>query len=266
MTAPASWLERTIRRDELIVGAGLLGIAALSWVYLLRMAAAMDAAASEAAMHAAMGMAMPGADGSAAAELVGLWVMWTVMMAAMMLPSAAPVALVVLGTYRRRAGAGAVLSSYAFVLGYLLEWTAFSLVAAAGQLGLRQAALLSPEMASTSRVLAGVVLAGAGVYQWLPIKGACLTHCRSPLDFLMRHWREGRTGALAMGARHGLFCVGCCWALMALLFVAGVMNLLWVGILAAFVLVEKQFGAGARVSRVAGALLLAWGAWVILQA
>jgi predicted metal-binding membrane protein len=265
MTMHTSWLERTIRRDELIVGAGLLVVAALSWVYLLRMAAAMDAAASEAAMHAAMGMTMAG-DSMAASELLSLWVMWTVMMAAMMLPSAAPVALVVLGAYRRRGGAGAVLSSYAFVLGYLLAWTAFSLVAAAGQLWLRQAALLSPEMASTSRVLAGVVLAGAGVYQWLPIKGACLSHCRSPLDFLMRHWRQGRTGALAMGARHGLFCVGCCWALMALLFVAGVMNLLWVAIIAAFVLVEKQFSAGARMSRVAGALLLAWGAWVMLQA
>jgi predicted metal-binding membrane protein len=152
MTMHTSWLERTIRRDELIVGAGLLVVAALSWVYLLRMAAAMDTAASEAAMHAAMGMTMAG-DSMAASELLSLWVMWTVMMAAMMLPSAAPVALVVLGAYRRRGGAGAVLSSYAFVLGYLLAWTAFSLVAAAGQLWLRQAALLSPEMASTSRVL-----------------------------------------------------------------------------------------------------------------
>ena len=242
-------------------------MAGLSWTYLVRMAAAMHAAADEAAMHAAMGMMMPGMK----ADFASLWLMWTVMMVAMMVPSAAPVALLVLSTYRRRAALArpnvlaeaATLSSFVFVAGYLLVWTLFSALVAAAQVALHDAALLSPEMASTSRVFAAVLLIAAGIYQWLPLKDACLTHCRSPLDFLTRHWREGLGGALSMGARHGAFCVGCCWALMALLFVAGVMNLLWVAAIAAFVLVEK-LSRGRWPSRVGGALLLVWGSLVLL--
>jgi predicted metal-binding membrane protein len=248
--------------DQFIVAAGLLAMAGLSWMYLVRMAAAMNASADEAAMHAAMGMTMPGME----ADYMSLWLMWTVMMVAMMVPSAAPVAWLVVGTYRRRAASAprsdlakaATISSFVFVSGYLLVWTAFSALAAAVQVALRAAALLSSEMAATSRIFAAIVLVAAGLYQWLPVKDACLTHCRSPLDFLTRHWREGLDGALAMGARHGAFCVGCCWALMALLFVAGVMNLLWVAAIAAFVLVEK-LSRGRWPSRVGGALLVAWG-------
>jgi predicted metal-binding membrane protein len=248
------------RSDQLFVAAGLLVMAGLSWMYLIRMAAAMDAAADETAMHAAMGMTMPGME----ADFASLWLMWAVMMVAMMVPSAAPVAMLVLGTYRRRGTPRASFSSYVFLFGYLLVWATFSALAAAAQTGLRNAALLSDGMTSTSRIFAAVVLIGAGIYQWLPIKNACLTHCRSPLDFLTRHWREGHGGALSMGARHGAFCVGCCWALMALLFVAGVMNLLWVAAITVFVLVEK-LSRGPWPSRIGGTLLVAWGCLVLLR-
>jgi predicted metal-binding membrane protein len=146
-----------------------------------------------------------------------------------------------------------------FTLGYLVAWTAFAVVAATVQWVLHGAALLSPAMTSASPLLGGMLLIAAGVYQWLPLKAACLTHCRSPLDFFAAEWREGEAGALAMGFRHGLHCVGCCWLLMGLLFVAGVMNLLWIAAIAGFVLVEKVLPGGRIVGRVAGAVLVVWG-------
>ena len=144
------------------------------------------------------------------------------------------------------------LSSLAFVAGYLIAWTVFSLAASAAQTALHRTALLAPDMRSSSATVSGLVLLIAGVYQWLPFKNACLTHCRSPLGFLSLYWREGPMGGLALGVRHGLFCVGCCWLLMALLFVVGVMNLAWVAALAGFVLIEKVARGGALVGRLAG--------------
>jgi predicted metal-binding membrane protein len=141
----------------------------------------------------------------------------------------------------------------------LAVWAAFSLVAALSQTGLQAAALLSPMMATTSPVLGGILLIGAGLVQWTPLKRACLSVCRSPLSFLMSGWREGRLGAFSMGIRHGGYCVGCCWALMALLFVAGVMNLVWVAAISVAVLVEKVLPYGEAVSRVAGVGLVAAG-------
>jgi predicted metal-binding membrane protein len=151
-----------------------------------------------------------------------------------------------------------------FVLGYLLAWTGYAVLAALGQSLLHSAALLSPAMASASPLLGGALLLLAGVYQWLPVKGACLSHCRSPLGFFTAEWREGVSGALVMGLRHGSYCVGCCWALMALLFVAGVMNLLWVAVIAGFVLAEKVVPNGRLLGRVTGALLAGWGLWLIV--
>jgi predicted metal-binding membrane protein len=132
--------------------------------------------------------------------------------------------------------------------------------------GLHTAALLSPMMVSTSPLLGGALLVVAGAFQWSPLKRVCLTHCRTPLGFLMGEWREGTWGALRMGLRHGSYCVGCCWVLMALLFVTGVMNLLWVAAIAAFVLVEKVAPAGPWLSRVTGLLLAGGGAWVVVRA
>jgi predicted metal-binding membrane protein len=195
-----------------------------------------------------------------------LFLMWAVMMAAMMLPSAAPVILIVVGTYRRRGGRSAALHTGLFAGGYLLAWTAFSAAAAFAQLELHRAAVLSTNMASQSAIVGGAILVVVGIYQWLPLKAACLAHCRSPITFLTQSWREGLSGAVAMGVRHGLYCVGCCWALMASLFAAGVMNLLWVGAIAVFVLAEKIAPRPLHLDRAAGVVLVAWGGWVLSHA
>jgi len=150
-------------------------------------------------------------------------------------------------------------------MGYLLAWTIFSAMATALQWGLHAKALLSTKMVSTSPILGGSILIAAGIFQLTPLKHACLAHCRTPLTFIMAEWREGIGGALWMGLRHGIFCLGCCWVLMLLLFVTGVMNLLWVAILTAFVMVEKIAPAPRWISRAAGVVLIAWGVWVFLQ-
>jgi predicted metal-binding membrane protein len=261
--AAASPLERMIRRDRLILALCLAVIAALSWFYLLTTGAGMRRMISEGGMSAMSMPGMPGMQQSWPSELLPLFVMWAVMMVGMMLPSAAPLILLILGVYRRRDDRHTRLNSLLFLGGYLLVWTIFSLAAASGQVGLHRAALLSSQMVATSGLLTGAILIVVGVYQWLPVKNACLAHCRSPLSFLTAHWREGWAGAIHMGFVHGLFCVGCCWALMALLFVAGVMNLLWVAAITAFVFVEKLSRKGFLLGRIAGVLLIAWGSYVL---
>ena len=186
-------------------------------------------------------------------------VMWTVMMVAMMTPSAAPVILLFAGAQRARRAARSPIVTAVFGAGYLLVWTAFSAAAAAGQWALHQAAMLSPSMSTSSTWLGGGILVAAGIYQLTPTKRACLTHCQSPLGFLMSHWRDGTAGALRMGISHGLYCVGCCWALMCVLFVVGVMNLAWVAVLAIFVLLEKIGPPGPLVARLSGGIMIAAG-------
>lgn len=256
-------LERLVRRDRLAAVLGLAAMTALAWTYLVTEAASMQSMAMDARMHAAMGMADMRAWG--VADGLALFVMWAVMMAGMMLPSAAPVVLLILAVYRRRGDQHARASSGAFIGGYLLVWTMFSAAAASTQTGLHRAAFLTPDMASGSAVLGGAILLMAGVYQWLPIKNTCLTHCQSPLGFITQHWRDGATGGFIMGVRHGAFCVGCCWALMALLFVVGVMNLTWVATMAAFVLVEKLTPKVPHLGRAAGILLIIWGTYVLVR-
>jgi predicted metal-binding membrane protein len=150
-----------------------------------------------------------------------------------------------------------------FVCGYLAIWCVFSVIAAAGQWLLHRQALLSTSMATTSAILSGLLLIGAGVFQFTPLKRACLTRCRGPLEFILTRWREGRGGAFRMGLEHGAFCAGCCWALMALLFVAGVMNIFWVAALTAVVCLEKILPARARVSLATGVGLAGWGLFVL---
>jgi predicted metal-binding membrane protein len=242
-----SSIEHLVRRDRLIVALALALITALAWLYLVRMANTMNAAANEAAMHAAMGMSVDTSSWSVA-HLTMLLLMWSVIMAGMMLPSSAPVMLLVVGVYRRRGGRAARFSTLLFGAGYLAAWTSFSALAALTQAVLHSLALVSSAMAAQSATLAGALFVAAGIYQWLPLKNACLSYCRSPLRYLSDEWREGLAGAFLMGFRHGLFCVGCCWALMALLFAAGVMNLLWVAAIASFVLIEKLLPRAARAS------------------
>ena len=258
----ASTLERIVRRDRFVTALGLLAVLALSWSYLVTTSAGMRSMLGAAEMHAAMGM--PGMQ-PWTRELLALFVMWAVMMVGMMLPSAAPLILLILGVYRRRNDRHTRLNSLLFVSGYLLAWTLFSLAAAFGQIALHRAALLSMDMAARSRLLIAAILMVAGFYQWLPWKNACLAHCRSPLSFLSQHWREGLVGAARMGFVHGVYCVGCCWALMTLLFVAGVMNLMWVAVIAVFVLAEKLSPRGLLLGRVAGVLLILWGTYLFAR-
>jgi predicted metal-binding membrane protein len=235
-------------RDVLAIGAALTVLTGLSWAYLYH-----DATVGHCSR---MGLA------GTATDFIMLLVMWTVMMAAMMLPSAAPMILMFANVNRRRAArvATALPTSY-FVLAYLLFWSAFSLAATTIQWWLSSAALLTTmSMELVSRPAAAGLLVVAGVFQWTPLKRACLQHCHTPFAFLMMYWRHGRRGAFEMGLRHGLYCVGCCWAVMALLFVAGVMNLVWVLALSILVLIEKLMP---RLARPAGAAMIVAGVVVL---
>ena len=211
-------------------------------------------------------MGMPSGSRWGAADLVQLWLMWAVMMAAMMLPSTLPVVLLFARVGRQRQARGEPAPHLLLLLaGYLSVWFGFSLLAALAQQALRSAALITSVMAFARPTLAASVLFAAAAYQWSPPKQACLRVCRSPLSMFISEWREGWTGALRMGARHGTFCVACCWLLMLLLFVAGVMNLAWVGLLAALVLVERTVPGGAWLGRVAGIGFALWGFWLLLR-
>jgi predicted metal-binding membrane protein len=209
-------------------------------------------------------MAMPGTGAWDAGDLALVFVMWAVMMIAMMVPSATPMLLVYRRVARARtAGSRQLLMTGAFLSGYVMAWTAYSVLATLVQWGLHSAALTSPGMVATSPAVGGALLVAAGAYQCTPLKQACLLRCSSPFQFLLTAWRIGAAGALRMGFVHGSYCVGCCWLLMAVLFVVGVMNLLWVALLAGFVLIEKLAPHGVWISRVSGTGLIAWGLWLI---
>ena len=192
-------------------------------------------------------------------DLVLTWVMWSVMMIGMMAPAATPVLVLFSGLRGRQAQRGVAPAVLLFAAGYVVVWLGFSAVAALAQWRLHEAALLSPSMATSSTAVAGAILIAAGAYQLTSVKTRCLARCQSPLGFLMSHWRDGIWGALSMGLRHGVFCLGCCWALMGVLFVVGVMNLAWVALLTLVVLIEKVGPAGARLARAGGVVLIVLG-------
>lgn len=265
-----------MKRDRVVVLSGLIFVSALAWAYLLHHAWGMkDMDMDMGGMGMGMGMeagtemVMPQARPWHVADLFTIFIMWAVMMVAMMVPTAAPMVLLFAAFNRRRREQQRPFApTGVFLLGYLAIWTLFSLVAALAQWWLHNTALLSPMMVSTSPVLGGSLLLAAGIFQWTPLKHACLSYCRSPLDLLSTGWREGRWGAFLMGLQHGAYCVGCCWVLMSLLFVVGVMNLIWIAVIAIFVLLEKVSPAAASpwLSRAAGVLLAGWGAWMIAAA
>ena len=246
-------------RDRIAVLAALAGVIALSWWYLVRTARDMYGA-----MDGPAAWMMTGAwDASYFALMCG---MWSAMMAGMMLPSAAPTVLLYAAVLRNGDARAATLGrSSAFAAGYLLAWTGFSAAVTALQWALVRAALLSPMMESTRPLFDACVLIAAGIYQWTPLKRSCLRLCRAPVDFISRHWRNGPDGALLMGLHHGLYCVGCCWVLMLLLFVGGVMNLAWIAAISAVVLLEKLMPLGDRGGRAGGVLLIALGLGVLLK-
>jgi predicted metal-binding membrane protein len=231
--------SRILRHERLIVAAGIALLVALSWAFLARGAGMGDP------------MDMPGMQ----PPLGALLLMWWLMMVAMMLPSAAPAVLLYGRVRAVRGNEAAVAHSWIFLSGYLAVWLLFSAAAAVAQ-----SLLASPSPAIGDPGLASILLIVAGVYQLSPVKGACLRQCRSPAQFISRHWRPGTRGAVRLGVLHGAYCVGCCWLLMALLFVGGVMNFLWIAALSLLVGVEKLVPRGEWLGRAAGVGLMAWGA------
>ena len=255
-------IENLLKRDRAVVIAGVVAVAAIAWGYTIYLAQ------SNAEMGVSMGMAAGNVRSWNGVDFALMFAMWSVMMVAMMVPSAAPMVLLFATVNRkRREGSQPFVSTGVFLSGYLVVWAVFAAGATLGNWGLHQASLLSSMMGeSSSGYLGGGLLLVAGVFQWSRLKYVCLTHCRSPLSFLMSDWKEGTAGAFKMGLLHGKYCLGCCWVLMALLFVLGVMNLVWIAALAAFVLAEKVVPAGQKVSRATGLLLIAWGGWAVLNA
>jgi predicted metal-binding membrane protein len=254
--------ETVLKRDRIVVIAGLAAVTALAWVYVLQFASCMTGMNINN-----MEMSKPITRAWRSGDFLLTFMMWAVMMVAMMTPSATPMILMFARVNRQRQAEHPPLpATIVFLLGYLMVWSSFSAGATVVQWSLHSAALLSPEIISVSPILGGILLILAGVYQFTPLKHVCLSQCRTPLGFLMTEWREGTKGALIMGVRHGVYCVGCCWLLMTLLFVAGVMNLLWVALIAGYVLVEKVVPAGQWVSRAIGLLAVGWGVWLLIRA
>lgn len=241
-----------VDRDRLILGLGLASITALGWAYLVY---------DVQTMHCVRMMA-PAAAAWTPQAFALIFAMWTIMMVAMMVPSAAPMLLTFAAVNRgRRQRAAPYVSTSVFLAGYLIVWTSFSAIATLVQWALQQTDLVAATLVSASPILTGALLIIAGVFQWTPLKNRCLTHCHQPFQFITTQWREGWRGALTMGLRHGAYCVGCCWAIMALLFVAGVMNLWWIAVLSAFVLIEKL--SPKLFSRPMGPIMVAAGIWFI---
>lgn len=236
-------------RARVFTPLGLVLITALCWAYLILLSVRMGDMGSPFAMP--MTAAWTGAD------VVLMWTMWAVMMAGMMLPSAMPMVKAYATTVAsdRTPQHG---STPLFVAGYLAAWSGFAAIATAAQWVLHDQALVDMMGASTNQALGGALLVGAGLYQFTNIKDRCLTKCRTPVGFLLGSWRDGRSGAIVMGIHHGSLCIGCCWALMALLFVLGVMNLWWIALVAAVVLLEKVTSSD-RPTRVLGFGLVVWG-------
>jgi len=258
----------TLRQwDKATLYLSIAGIVALAWWYLIDMAAGMSAmnmsASAVISTTAPMDMQSPtDLQHWAPRTFWMMFVMWTVMMVGMMLPSAVRTILI----YARVAQQlnGSILSTtFCFISGYLIVWTGFSLVATVTQWWLNQHALLSPMMVSTSTLLAASLLIITGLYQLTPLKEACLSHCQSPIDFISRHFKKGYLGAMRMGLHHGFYCLGCCWILMSLLFIAGAMNLLWILAITLFVLVEKLLPANPHTTGISGTVMIFLGIYLL---
>ena len=259
-------VEAVARRDRRVVIAALSIVIALSWGYMLvgagmgMSAVEMTGMSQQGISERMAGMTMMTLASWTPGYAVLMFFMWWIMMLAMMLPSATPTVLLFAAINRKQRDIGhPYVATSVFALGYLAAWGGFSLVAVMLQWAFERTHLLSSTLAGANVILAGLLLLAAGVYQLTPLKHACLRRCRSPLAFLVTHWRRGPRGALRVGLAHGAYCVGCCWSLMGLLFFGGVMNLYWIVGLALFVFFEKIFPAGHWLGQITGVVLSVWG-------
>ena len=267
-------LDAVLRRDRAIVAAALAVLTALASGYVWWLKADMDGMAGMdmtgfRMIPAGIGIMAPAAAPWHRFEFVLMFAMWLTMMIGMMTPSATPMILIYARVGRQAIAQGKPFAATAwFVAGYLAVWAGFSLVATAAQWALDRAALLDPMMTGASNVFGAIVLVAAGIYQWTPLKDICLGQCQAPLIFIQRHggFRNDVRSALLLGLRHGAYCVGCCWTLMALLFVGGVMNILWIAAIAILVLAEKVLPGGRLVSRLAGIGFITGGCLLLRSA
>src|SRR3954451_3433129 len=264
-------LEAVLRRDRWIVGGAIVLMVALAWSYVLWLANDMDMGGMDMTefrmIPAGIGIMLPAEEPWRTIEFAYVFLMWAVMMVGMMAPSAAPMILMYARVGRQGKAQGKLFAATGwFAAGYLLAWCGLSLAATLLQWAIERAALLDSRMAIASNLLGGIVLIAAGAYQWTRLKDICLAQCQSPFLFLMRHggFRRPARGCLLLGFRHGGYCVGCCWVLMALLFVGGVMNVLWIALLSLLVLLEKVTPVGRWIARAAGIACVAAGAWLLL--
>ena len=254
---PATRIESALQSERLTVAVPLLTVIIACWTWIAVIARDMYGPMTGASRW----MMTTSWD---AAHLFLLWGMWAVMMTAMMLPSAAPTILLYGAAVRRMPRVPATSAIYALTAGYVVVWALFSVMATAVQRVLAELLLISPMMVLTSPAAGATVLIVAGVYQWTPLKRACLKACESPLGFLMRGWQDNLGGAFRLGLEHGLLCLGCCWALMLLLFAGGVMNLSVIAALTVLVAFEKLTPFGALGARISGVLLIAAALWIVL--
>jgi len=269
-----------LRRDRATVVIAIVIVTVLAWAYLLWLAAQMGMAGMRTgatADGAMAGMDMGSGMGAAleptfrpwsVADFAFTFTMWAVMMVGMMTPSVAPMVLLYVAVGRHAAASDRPLAATGwFVAGYLSAWIGFSVIATGAQWTLTRLALLTPMMESASGIFGGVVLLVAGLYQWSPLKDTCLRQCQTPLGFLVSRggFRSDRFAALRLGAEHGAYCVGCCWVLMTLLFVGGVMNVLWIAGLTILILLEKVVPRGRLIPRVAGAVIATGGVFLLFR-
>jgi predicted metal-binding membrane protein len=261
-----SLTERLLQRERIVLVAIIGFLFALAGLYTLFGVGMSMSALEMTAMRGMRDMPGPGIVGAwGAGYALLVFLMWWVMMVAMMLPSVSPTVLLYSALLRRGRKADRVPTiSAIFLAGYLVTWAGFSVVAAAVQWFLEARGIVSPTMMTLIDTVPGaLILIAAGVFQFTPLKQTCLRHCRSPAEFITRRKRSGVTGAFFMGLEHGVYCLGCCWFVMALLFVGGIMNLFWIVGLATFVALEKLTPYGEIISKIAGTALIGWGAYVV---
>ena len=259
----------SLHRDRIIVLGAVILVTLLAASYTIAGVGMSMSAVKMTIMSSDAGhrMAMPASVNTSAIWFLVLFLMWWMMMVAMMVPSATPTLLLFAAVKRSMSGASASVLTMCFLVGYLLAWAVFSILATLVQCGLSRTQSFSEAMMTLNGTnVAGAMLLSAGFYQLTPLKRACLDQCRSPAEFLSRHYRKGRFGALVMGTHHGTICLGCCWALMSLLFVGGVMNLWWIVGLAVIVATEKMSPPGSRLPAAVGIALIISGSWLLLSA
>lgn len=252
-------LDAILKKDRLLLIGALIVLCGLSWYYIIYLYRQMYPMNMDAFLFA-----MPMSAKWTLVDFALLFLMWFVMMIAMMIPSVAPLILIFSMVNRKKKQEhNPFVSSHYLLAGYLIIWAIFSLLATVLQWLFQNLNWLNPDMVVTDKTVGGIILIVAGIFQFTPLKRQCLKHCQTPVSFIHTHWKEGRSGALKMGIKNGMYCLGCCWVLMLVLFVSGIMNLLWIVMISLFVLIEKLLPRFPWVSWLAGAALIVYGVWVM---